>query len=195
MTTSKTEICNLALLNIGDSAELANVDTDDTPASRACALVWDSARRRVLADHPWNFALRRFSLPADGAAPEFGFTKSYTLPAAERILRVWTLSPDFHGTAIWEVENGRVLCDETAPLKVRAIVDVLTTATYTPAFVTTLALFIAANIAITLGGARTLRRDLLAEYDAEMRRARVIDGQEQGPRRPTHGSWTLARAT
>ena len=80
MSINQISIWNRALGFLGARGVAA--EQENTPEALQCRLYWDTARRQVLRDFPWNFAQRRAwlapqALP-EGYAPEFGF--AYALP-------------------------------------------------------------------------------------------------------------------
>jgi hypothetical protein len=60
---SKTDVCNLALMRMGVSQSLTNVDTDGTREALSCLVVFDKERDYVLRDFPWQRA-RAFATPS-----------------------------------------------------------------------------------------------------------------------------------
>mgnify|MGYP006949037391 CR=1 FL=1 len=80
MAASKIQIWNMALGFIGTRTVAS--ETEHTPEAIQCGLFWDSARRQVLRDYPYNFAQARKTLAAvkvpDVYAEEWRF--AYKLP-------------------------------------------------------------------------------------------------------------------
>ncbi len=80
MTLNQINIWNRALGFLGARGVAA--EQENPPEALQCRLYWDTARRQVLRDFPWNFAQRRVwlapqALP-EGFAPEFRY--AYALP-------------------------------------------------------------------------------------------------------------------
>ena len=80
MATSKTSICNLALIHLGHSKLLANVETDQTAAANACRTVYDQVRNEVLRDFTWPFATERVTLALVEADPNDEWDYAYRYP-------------------------------------------------------------------------------------------------------------------
>ena len=80
MAESRISIWNKALGWIG--TRIVASEQENTQEAIQCRLYWDSARRQVLRDFPWNFAQRRASLAEiplpDGWEGEY--THAYALP-------------------------------------------------------------------------------------------------------------------
>jgi len=80
MATSKTSICNLALLHLGHSKLLGNVDTDTTAPAQLCRAVYDQARNEVFRDFNWPFATSRVTLALVKEDPNAEWSYSYRYP-------------------------------------------------------------------------------------------------------------------
>lgn len=64
-TTNPVEICNLALAELNQRL-ISTLDGDGgTPQQMYCKLVYDQARRALLAAYDWSFALARESIAPD----------------------------------------------------------------------------------------------------------------------------------
>lgn len=60
---SDIDVCNLALSNLGDSANVSCIDPPDGSAQAMhCARFYPIAREALLEMHDWNFATRRIAL-------------------------------------------------------------------------------------------------------------------------------------
>jgi len=75
------DICNVALSNLGDTAQVAAIDPPDGSAQAAhCARFYPLARDAVLAMRPWGFASKRVTLTAVvNTRTEWDF--AYAVPA------------------------------------------------------------------------------------------------------------------
>ncbi len=82
---SKTEICNMALSNLGVGKEIANIDTEQSEEARACRRYYDTARDATLRDFAWPFAQKRASLSLietfSGSTSTVEWTYSYRYPS------------------------------------------------------------------------------------------------------------------
>jgi hypothetical protein len=78
MGYSKVEICNLALLSIGQ--ETIQSLTESSQEAVYCAAFYDSARKQLLRGHPWNFATKIVELAALTEDPP-DFTYYYGIPS------------------------------------------------------------------------------------------------------------------
>lgn len=86
---SDTEIANLAIRHLGTGKEISSLETGNSEEAGALRRYFDTARDQALAEFPWPFATKFFTLNLITADPttEWGF--SYGYPSdAERIIRI-----------------------------------------------------------------------------------------------------------
>tara|TARA_R100001244_G_scaffold126689_1_gene97122 strand:- start:311 stop:892 length:582 start_codon:yes stop_codon:yes gene_type:complete len=76
---SVVQICNSALNQLGASSITAL--TDNSKNARLCNERYTTVRDAVFRSHPWNCLVKRQTLAADTATPDWGFTYQFTLPA------------------------------------------------------------------------------------------------------------------
>ena len=67
---SEVDICNAALIKLGDENTISAIGQDGREGE-VCELMYSQVRDRLLASHPWNFAIGRSTLTADTATPDF----------------------------------------------------------------------------------------------------------------------------
>lgn len=86
MATSEIDICNLALLNVGQKVQISSF-TDGTVASQLCGTLYPLMRDAVLGEYPWPFAAKHAMLNQLNPAPNTaltalrgGWANAYTLP-------------------------------------------------------------------------------------------------------------------
>lgn len=93
--STKTEIGNAALINLGATSLMTDIDTDDSVEASTLRAIFDTQRDVVLADAPWPFArkyaaLRVIGSTADSAA-KHDFALAYAYPSdCLRIRRITT---------------------------------------------------------------------------------------------------------
>jgi len=80
---SKTEICNLALSNIGISQFITDVDAPSEKSNEAivCRRWYDISLNFALEDFDWNFARRRLALAEIASTPPSTWAKVYAYPS------------------------------------------------------------------------------------------------------------------
>ncbi|WP_290494513.1 hypothetical protein [Hyphomonas sp. UBA4494] len=209
----RTGLANRALMNIGHSRLLTDVDTDDSMEARTFRAVYDVSRQTVASAVDWNFNSRRVSLAAAGTAPTFDFLYQYPVPAdclrvtelfdlASSAVIASTSSNPFDDGMRWRVETigetdetyTKVLvCDLPAPIGAVYLRDVESLARWSPAALEALELKISARLAMPIAKKRELARDLSSDYDAKIALAASIDAREASDTRMPEGSWVNAR--
>mgnify|MGYP005851366083 CR=1 FL=1 len=80
---SEVEICNLALANLGDRADLASISPPEQNSRQAelCARYYPIARDVVLAGHSWSFNLKRATVAQLAEPPLAGWLYQFAVPA------------------------------------------------------------------------------------------------------------------
>lgn len=186
---SVTGICNRALQLCGSAQRIMNL-TDTTREARAVASTYDTCRRAELRAHPWNFAIKRAQLAADGTAPLFGPAYRFPLPTdCLRVLVPKCAYPD------WQVEGHAVVSTDASPLDIRYVRDEEDPTVFDAMFCETLAYRIALAIVEDLTQSTSKQGMLGQAYKASLIEARKVDALESVPERPADGSWITARST
>lgn len=188
---SKTDICNLALVRLGEPPVLS---LDDT-SKRANALksYYDLALDILLQDHPWNFATRRATLARLTAAPDFGYSYAYQLPSG--CLRVLGMVGDGYNidpSLNYKLEGQQLLTDESA-VKIKYILRVTETGMYGARFCSALASRLALELSYHLVKSPALQGQMLKLFGAELSAAKAIDAQEDTPEVYESNEWLEAR--
>ena len=183
---SSVEICNKALQLLGTSKPLTSL-ADDTKAGRACNRVYDPIRLLMLQGHPWNFAMKRSSLPALVEVPAWGFALSYQVPSDALFVK------EINSTEEWKIEGDKINTDEVAPLGVFYMQNIEDHDLMTPLFREALSARVAVDIAYDLTGNATLLTNLKAIYDERLSGARTNDAQEGTPDAVEQGAWLDSR--
>ena len=99
------DICNLALANLGEPADVTSVDPPEgSPHAERCARFYPLALNLLLELHEWRFATRQESLTAYAESDREGWEYRYALPAeCLRVVGVWF--PDVRELAPDEVKS------------------------------------------------------------------------------------------
>jgi len=173
--SSITAIANIALAELG--ADLI-IDIDDgSRNAKICKARYPDVRDAVLRSHPWNCATFRFSLPAEGTAPAFGFSAQYPLPTEPYCLRVLQLE---NPAIKWKVEGRKILTNAGSPL--RGLYIGLVGEDFYDALLThAVAMRLGAAIAYRLTTSQTQVERMSKLFQDALREARSIDAQEGSP--------------
>lgn len=187
MALSAIALCSRALLKIGATG-IASFD-EGTAEAEVAANLYPSLRDALLSSHPWNFATAQARLAALAATPVADFARAFQLPAD--FLRALSAGAETRGRGlVYRIHERRLHCDAEA-----------VTLTYIfrppeeafpPFFDQALILRLAAEFCLPLTES-TSRAELLHRLaEEEMRRARLIDAQEETP--PAVEDFTLIEA-
>lgn len=170
---SKTEICNLALTQIGDMRINAYEDEDNLNA-RLCRDNYDQCRDQLLRAALWAFATTRATLTQYGSVPAFGEGYQYVLPAD--FLRMISLN-DIYAEVMPEdyriemIDNFKVMVTAQDTAQIRYIYRNDTPAHYDALFVRALATTLAANLAYTITGDARLAEMLMVKAERDTAKA------------------------
>jgi hypothetical protein len=178
---SEVDICNLALLRIGSSKQLASL-TEASTEGRACALLYPLKREQALASFPWAFATKReeLALLSGGTTPQeeprSGWAFVYALPAD-------CLSPQYiwagkrnptpeqrppFTTELASSGDGRVLLTDVEDAQLVYTAPVTTAVRFPPLFVEALAWLLASELALSLRKEPGLGRAALMQWQAAL---------------------------
>ncbi|WP_285907660.1 hypothetical protein [Pseudodesulfovibrio pelocollis] len=187
-----TTICNLALAHLKVTDQIANVQTEDSPAARQCRLHWTPVVREVLRAYPWRFAVGRWNLggPSDSDKPVFGWEYAYRLPQeCLRVIKVFGADGlEMSGPGSWEKEGECILTNEEGPLYLKGIKIVENAAKYDASFVNALGYRLAAQIAPGLGEGKS-QGDLLSSYLSLVHGGQSVDSTEASQPQRHEGGW------
>lgn len=178
--TTKTGLANLtaSLLKIDAVSSIDPPDRNNKFAKKA-AQWYDESRRDTLADHTWNFALKRVQLPQDATIPAFGYGARYLLPSD--YIRVAVIGHEADPETDYTVEDGYILCNQSAPLNLLYVYDQQDITKMSSKFIQCFARRLAANIAYDMTGNRTFADEMEASYIQYLSVAMTVDGQESPP--------------
>lgn len=197
-TASETNICNLALQQMGRSTRIASLAETTTEAGPICALQYPISRDAVLRAFPWNFAATRATLTAHAEAPDFEFDNYYKLPSDYLWLRkiIDAYDEPYKVERFSSSSSGVIKVIATnlgSPIYIIYTARVTEPTEFESLFIQTLAAHIAANIAIPLTETRAKANDLWQAYRAKLQEARSVDSQEDSADPFPQGSWVDGR--
>lgn len=105
---SRVALCNMALGLIGADM-IASITAPSTEVERKCALYIDQAIDETLRLYPWNCATKRVALARLAAAPDWGYSYKFALPA-DYIRAVMTSYQDID----FQIKAGELHTDESS---------------------------------------------------------------------------------
>lgn len=191
---SKTEICNLAIRNLGTGKAIANLTTEKSAEAAACRAFYETARDATLRDFNWPFATKNaaaglVSTVGDADHPTDEWRYSYRYPSdcinmqriesgirnetnAQRV--PYKISRD---------ESGRLVLTDQQLAKLQYTYRVSSEEEFTPDFVLAfsfnLAILIGPNIAGSTGGQAVERCERM--YNFLMSKAQAQAANEEQP--------------
>ena len=190
MAVSVIEICNNALLDLGEDTIMSL--TDETKAARLCNQRWPGVRDAVLRTHPWNCCAAQAVLAAASEAPSWRWSAAYPLPVdCLRVLAV--AGPDGRDVEAWEVAGRSVLCDAGAPLLLSYVRREADPQRYDALLCETLSARLSAVLAYPLSGSAALAQNCWQSYEKKLLEARGADAREGTPPEQAPASWLLAK--
>jgi hypothetical protein len=184
MALSQIDLCSRALLKVG-AHTIASFDEGTVEAEVAGSL-YPTVRDSVLSSHPWNFATTQTSLPKLATPPLADFANAFQLPPD--CIRVLSAGTAGRGQGIvYKIAQRRVLTDvDEVVLTYVSRPDELD---YPAFFDMALIAQLAAEFCIPLTDSTSRWEALQKLAEAELRRARLIDAQEETP--PAVDDFTL----
>lgn len=185
MSISQVEICNMALLKIGDKA-ITDLK-EDSKEAKLCRQFYDITRDKELRSHPWNFSMSRAELAELTETPAFGWAHKFQLP--NDCLRIIEMS-DRNTEYIIE---GRELLTNSGTAKIIYQKSVTDTTKFDMLFVGAFSLKLAMTIAFPLTADRGLVESLEMEYQRDLRDAKFIDALEGNQTIEQQSSWLDSR--
>lgn len=161
MANSDTEICNIALTLIG-AEKITSLADDTTTAAKTCRRLYDSIRDEVLSAHFWREAKARAALSATVETPDFEYDYQYLLPAD--CLRPIEL---YDSTEEWIIE-GRYLLTNESTLYLKYLKRITNVTNYSPELVSCISARLAADLAYSLAGSKTLSDAMWGIYQFKL---------------------------
>lgn len=183
--TSETDICNLAL-DLLSAGTITNVSDPSDATEELLARHYALTRRKVLRQHPWNFATKRAVLAADSGTPVFGYSKQYTLPAdCVRVLRLSGSDNEVIPHELYQIEGNKILTSDTfsssGAVNLIYIYDIKTVSSFDPLFIDLLSCELALSIAYKVTDSNTNVQRVEQIRSRASSLASSVDGQERPP--------------
>jgi hypothetical protein len=208
---NQTAICNLALLRIGISQQIADI-TDNSTQARACNAVYENCVRTMLRERPWTFAVRQVSLSLVGENqiadwyytyryPTDYITVNRVLPATltdSTDLSVYVtqdreLDPQTYPFKLGSDSGGRLIHTDVPDAIAEGTVYIADTTIFDPMFANALAWYIAAEIALSLTKNQNLYGNAFQQYQAMASEGFASGMNEQKPRESADADMVKAR--
>lgn len=181
-TVTQVRIYNRALALLGSTNRSTNID-DATPWTDTLNEHWDQAVRDLLAEHPWNFAIRRATLNLSEQTED-----GYLYQKPVDCLRWLPAAKGERGYVCGAIEGDYLLTDSDSPPRIRYIAEVDDVDQWPAHFVTAMGYRLAMDAAEAITQSSSIVEDMRRKfegYDGEagaLGKAKLVDGLETGDR-------------
>jgi hypothetical protein len=181
--SSSTDICKLAL-DLLQGGSVSDITAPSVSIEEVCNRWYDHTRRKLLRQHPWNFAIKRAELAASATPPVFGATRQFPVPVDFlRLLRVVDSDSNVASADSYFFENRHLMqrYDDDDVIRVIYITDEEDVNKFDDLFVELLAVEIAISIAYLVTQNNSNVDRLLNARKSLVMAAKAVDGQEHPP--------------
>lgn len=176
------DICNRALSRIGETVQIAELETDTSTAGRACRLWYDQIRLELLEWQPWQFAERTAALVLNASQADERWEYVYNEPTQLVAVRGFVVEGRrlmaAHERPEFARKPGYILTD-LADAKLIFTFDQTTVTRFPPFFASALISRLAAELASSLPNKHALRTPMLQEANLWASNAWVQDQLQQ----------------
>lgn len=167
---NRTAIANQALLLIGEST--INSLEDPQEEANEVNVLFELAKKKVIAEHPWKFARKRSVLQKHAESPLFGYSHRYVLPSD--YISVIQVND---GCDEWTIEDRYLLANiDTVELVYTFNID--TDINTSPLFDDVLAHWLGYLLCRKLTEGTTVREEMYNGFMNGLRKARFIDSTQ-----------------
>ena len=187
MAASDIALCSRALIRIG--AASVSSFADGTLEAEVAANLYPSVRDALLSAHPWSFATGQTTLPRLAAEPLADFAFAFQLPVD--FLRALSAGSAGRGRGIrYRIAESRLHTnsDEVTLTYIFRPAE----SAFPPFFDQALIARLSAEFCLPLTENATRAEVLFRLADAEFRRAKIVDSQQDSP--PALEDFTLVEA-
>lgn len=203
---SEVDIANRALSKLGES-RITSL-SDNNKAARAMNARFELLRDAELMAYPWRFAVKRVQLAALTTAPAWGYSTIYEVPSdnikmiqiggaaiADSAIGVMYESSGYRTAeeAPYEIIEGKIHTDLSAPLDYEYIYRVTDTGQFDPLFVEALSCRLAADAAEELTQSAAKQDRAERQYMRAISEARRVNSILRPPRRRAANGWMASR--
>ncbi len=179
MALSVTQICNLALSDVGIK-RINDFETDSSPQAIACRLHYEPTKDALLRSHYWPFAAGRATLSQDAEDPDFEYDNQFILPNDFKYLRsifadnftVEGKSRNRHA-----IEGKRLLTNDSTS-QIRYTKDITDPTEFDPLFVEVFVKQLALKLTSLAGATPKIRESLKDDLKLLMPSVRSLSRQE-----------------
>lgn len=186
--TSKTDICNRALIKLG-KATIRDIDTDETPQGTLCKAVYVSMLDEVLRQAEWNFAVSRQALNKDASGfPLYEWAYRFILPTNPPVIKIISVQNNIP----FKIE-GNYLVSNSDSIKLKYIARITDPNLYDSLFINVLVLRLAYEISFSLTSQTSLSDNIYKQYILALEEAKNQNSQDDNELPIQDSTWTNSR--
>lgn len=160
------DVCNMALYRLG--AMPITALTDETKSAAICNAVYAQCVDEVLEDNDWACARARETVAVDATAPDFEWLYRYAMPSSTYCLRVISID----GDTAYEIEGRWILTDQEDEIDLKFCKRITDPSELSPLLAKAISLWIAAMICRHIVPSKTIRDEIMKEYEAVVDKAK-----------------------
>jgi hypothetical protein len=184
--SSEIEVCNLALLKIGQNT-ISSFD-DEIPQAQLCRYSYDQSKQSLLYQYPWSFATKEDGLTqiverGNGeAVPRYKYV--YSIP--EAFLRLVSIydGANREMTAFtgckpaYEVQNARLMTDFN-PCRIKYVFDLGIVTQMSPLFIDAMVCDLAIRMTKVFNDSSTYLQQLEQDFMITFEKAKIEDARQK----------------
>lgn len=200
--TTKVDVCNLALGDLGNRNTVTNIDTPKNDKEIICSLWYDITRQLLLKTMMPNFALNRLIVSQKTVPPgympvvgsSYGYAYAYEYP--NRCLKLLGVGDvDIGSDNKPTIENGLIFSNTLYAngMPIRIVDDITDVTAMSPEFIITLAKEIAKRIALPVTQDQGKKKTATEDAAKEISNATALNAQENKPIRRSISRFRQAR--
>lgn len=187
--SSPTEVCNLALLRVGQNTISSYDDVaDQSIQAQLCKYTYDQSRAVLLSQYQWPFACAEDDLSSvqlsEAEAKKIKYKFKYSLPDGFLRLvclysangREITASPGIRPA--YDIQAGYILTDITS-CSMKYVFDNKSVSDMSPLFIDALVLDIASRMTKLLNDSSTYLQQLRQEFQIAFTQAKIEDSRQK----------------
>lgn len=172
---SKTQICNLALAQLG--VDRITSLTDNTTEAKLCNTLYDDVVDEVLIEGPWSRAIRRKALSKTSNTPVYEFDSEFQLPTDPYALRVLSINNETLGQIDHVIESDKLYIDADA-VSIKYIARLTNAGDFGTALTRAIVARLVAELAYPITGSVQVASSLHDRYEQVLARMLAVDGQQ-----------------
>jgi hypothetical protein len=201
MAITATQICNLALIEVGATL-LASFEADQTREGQVARTIWHPCRRLALAHCGWNGAVKFAALTQMEDTTPLLYNYAYEMP--DDNVRVLSIHPSndpdttvpyrlAYQTGSGDDETEYAVLTNTNQAWIRYVFDQQDLSAMSPGFHDILSFELARKFAAALTKTEAAKELTDKQLRRRLTIAKAIDGQEDFPEKLAEGTWGRAR--